>query len=138
MKYNVNESVEKIIEDMRKLTMLTGQLSVVHEETLYTWPLILFDNVQNVEIKYDISKDYTQEVGEGYVIYNIDISDDTNYTEEQFAKKSEILTGWVRNMLWNNIKVEVSTKIMGYTNSSKKPRKSMSSQDILEGNDGFE
>lgn len=138
MKYNVNESVEKIIEDMRKLTMLTGQLSVVHEETLYTWPLILFDNVQNVEIKYDISKDYTQEVGEGYVIYNIDISDDTKYTEEQFAKKSEILTGWVRNMLWNNIKVEVSTKIMGYTNSSKKPRKSMSSQDILEGNDGFE
>lgn len=138
MKYNVNESVEKIIEDMRKLTMLTGQLSVVHEETLYTWPLILFDNVQNVEIKYDISKDYTQEVGEGYVIYNIDVSDDTKYTEEEFTKKSEILTGWVRDMLWNNIKVEVSTKIMGYTNSSKKPRKSMSSQSILKDNDGFE
>jgi hypothetical protein len=119
MKYNIGESLEKIVEDMRKLTMLTGQLSSIHEETLYTWPLILFDNVQNVEIKYDLTKDYTQEVGEGYVIYSVDISEDTKYTEEEFAKKGEILTGWVRDMLWNNIKVEVSTKTMGYTNSSK-------------------
>lgn len=119
MKYNIDESLEKIVEDMRKLTMLTGQLSSIHEETLYTWPLILLDNVQNVEIKYDISKDYTQEVGEGYIIYSVDISEDTKYTEEEFAKRGEILTGWVRDMLWNNIKVEVSTKTMGYTNSSK-------------------
>ena len=119
MKYNIGASLEKIVEDMRKLTMLTGQLSSIHEETLYTWPLILFDNVQNVEIKYDLTKDYTQEVGEGYVIYSVDISEDTKYTEEEFAKKGEILTGWVRDMLWNNIKVEVSTKTMGYTNSSK-------------------
>ena len=119
MKYNIGESLEKIVEDMRKLTMLTGQLSSIHEETLYTWPLILFDNVQNVEIKYDLTKDYTQEVGEGYVIYSVDISEDTKYTEEEFAKKGEIVTGWVRDMLWNNIKVEVSTKTMGYTNSSK-------------------
>lgn len=119
MKYNIDESLEKIVEDMRNLTMLTGQLSSIHEETLYTWPLILFDNVQNVEIKYDFTKDYTQEVGEGYVIYSVDVSDDTKYTEEEFTKRGEILTGWVRDMLWNNIKVEVSTKTMGYTNSSK-------------------
>lgn len=119
MKYNIDESLEKIVEDMRKLTMLTGQLSSIHEETLYTWPLILFDNVQNVEIKYDLTKDYTQEVGEGYVIYSVDVSDDTKYTEKEFTKRGKILTGWVRDMLWNNIKVEVSTKTMGYTNSSK-------------------
>ena len=73
MKYNIDESIEKIVEDMRKLTMLTGQLSSVHEETLYTWPLILFDNIENIEIKYDLTKEYTQEAGEGYVIYKLDI-----------------------------------------------------------------
>jgi hypothetical protein len=119
MKYNIGESLESIVEDMRKLTMLTGQLSSIHEETLYAWPLVLFDNVQNIEIKYDLTKDYTQEVGEGYIIYSIDISDDTKYTEEEFAKRGEILTGWVRDMFWHNIKVEIQTKTQGYTNSSK-------------------
>jgi hypothetical protein len=117
--YNIGESLESIVEDMRKLTMLTGQLSSIHEETLYAWPLVLFDNVQNIEIKYDLTKDYTQEVGEGYIIYSIDISDDTKYTEEEFAKRGEILTGWVRDMFWHNIKVEIQTKTQGYTNSSK-------------------
>jgi hypothetical protein len=119
MKYDIGESVEKIVEDMRKLTMLTGQLSSIHEETLYAWPLILFDGVQNIEIKYDLTKEYTQEVGEGYVIYNLDISDDNILKEEDFHKRCEILTGWVRDMFWNNIKVEVETKTQGYSNSSK-------------------
>ena len=26
---------------------------------------------------------------------------------------------WVRNMLWNDIKVEIETKTKGYSNSSK-------------------
>lgn len=128
MRYNIDESVEKIVEDMRKLTMLTGQLSTVHEETLYTWPLILFHEVKNIEIKYDLTKDYTQEVGEGYVIYNIDISDNIQYTEEDFVKRSKILTDWVRDMLWNEIKVEVQTKLSGYSNTSLKPGKPMPNQ----------
>lgn len=119
MTYNIDESIEKIVEDMRKLTMLTGQLSTVHEETLYTWPLVLFGNVGNVEIKYDLTKDYTQEVGEGYIVYKIDMSDDVQYKEEEFVKKCEILTSWVRDMFWNNIKVEVETKTQNYSNSSK-------------------
>lgn len=119
MKYNIDENIEKIVEDMRRLTMLTGQLSSVHEETLYTWPLILFDNIQNVEIKYDLSKDYTQEVGEGYVIYNLDILPENDLEEEDFTRRCEMLTSWVRNMLWKDIKVEVETRLKGYTNSSK-------------------
>lgn len=119
MKYNIDESIEKIVEDMRKLTMLTGQLSSVHEETLYTWPLILFDNIENIEIKYDLTKEYTQEAGEGYVIYKLDILPENIPGDDLFYRRCEMLADWVRNMLWNNIKVEVSTKTMGYTNSSK-------------------
>jgi hypothetical protein len=128
MKYNINESVEKIVEDMRKLTMLTGQLSMAHEESLYAWALILFNDVENVEIKYDLTKDYTKEVGEGYVIYNLDIPVDKIPKEEEFHKRCEILARWVRDMFWNEIKVEVQTKLCGYSNTSLKPGKPMPNQ----------
>lgn len=123
MKYNIDESIEKIVEDMRKLTMLTGQLSSIHEESLYAWPLVLFDGIQNIEIKYDLTKDYTQEVGEGYMTYNLEISDDEILEEKDFHKRCEILTAWVRDMFWNNIKVEVVAKTQKYTNSSLKAGK---------------
>lgn len=119
MKYNIDESIEKIVEDMRRLTMLTGQLSSVHEETLYTWPLILFDNIENIEIKYDLTKEYTQEAGEGYVIYKLDILPENIPSDDLFYRRCEMLADWVRNMLWNDIKVEIETKTKGYSNSSK-------------------
>lgn len=119
MKYNIDESIEKIVEDMRRLTMLTGQLSSVHEETLYTWPLILFDNIENIEIKYDLTKEYTQEAGEGYVIYKLDILPKNIPGDDLFYRRCEMLADWVRNMLWNDIKVEIETKTKGYSNSSK-------------------
>lgn len=121
MKYNIGESVEKIVEDMRKLTMLTGQLSSIHEETLYTWPLVLFDNIQNIEIKYDLTKEYTQEVGEGYIRYIIDMPD-KDIDIEDFEKRCDILTGWVRDMFWKDIKVEVKTENMEYKDSSKEKK----------------
>jgi hypothetical protein len=119
MKYNIDESVGNIVEDMRKLTILTGQLSSVHEETLYTWPLVLFDNIENIEIKYDLTKEYTQRAGEGYVVYRLEISPENVPKEEEFVKLCKILTSWVRDMLWDDIKVDISTSIRGYTDSSK-------------------
>ena len=115
----MSENIEKILEDMRRLTMLTGQLSSVHEESIYSWPLILFDNVENIEIKYDLTKDYTQEVGEGYMIYKLDIAPENTPGEDLFNRRCEMLSDWVRYMLWNNIKVDVETETRSYSNSSK-------------------
>lgn len=113
------ETVEAMLEDMRKITMLTGEISSVHEESLQKWPYIIFDNVQNVEIKYDLTKEYTQETGEGYVIYRLEIPPENVPKEEEFVKLCKILTSWVRDMLWDDIKVDISTSIRGYTDSSK-------------------
>lgn len=113
------EAVSGILEDMRKITMLTGEISSVHEESLQKWPYIIFDNVQNVEIKYDLTKEYTQETGEGYVIYRLEIPPENVPKEEEFVKLCKILTSWVRDMLWDDIKVDISTSIRGYTDSSK-------------------
>lgn len=113
------EAVSGILEDMRKITMLTGEISSVHEESLQKWPYIIFNNIQNVEIKYDLTKEYTQETGEGYVIYSLEIAPEHVPKEEEFVKLCKILTSWVRDMLWDDIKVDISTSVRGYTDSSK-------------------
>ena len=81
--------------------------------------LILFDNIENIEIKYDLTKEYTQEAGEGYVIYKLDILPENIPGDDLFYRRCEMLADWVRNMLWNDIKVEIETKTKGYSNSSK-------------------
>lgn len=95
--------LEKQLEDMRKITMLTGQLSSVHEKTLKTWPMILYDCVGEIQIKYDLTKEYTQEVGEGYIKYYVDLEK----VPEGIKEKSKHLVLWSRNVFWNDIKIEV-------------------------------
>ena len=115
-------NTKEILDDLRNITMLTGELASVHEESLRNWPYVLFDDIKGVEIKYDLTKEYTKETGEGYVDYYIDFVTDevAKRPLEENDKKLDILTSWVRDMFWKEIKVIVyfnSEKF--YENSSK-------------------
>lgn len=97
--------------------MLTGTLSKVHEENLQKWPYIAFDNVVETEIKYDLSKDYTKENGEGYMTFYIDTAENNH----DIDKRGDHLTSWVRDMFWGDIQVAIVLNgIKKYSNSSKK------------------
>jgi hypothetical protein len=102
--------VEAILEDLRKITMLTGELSSVHQESLQSWPLILFDDVKNVEIKYDLTKDRIKEVGEGYIYFDIETNEKYEFKDEceKEIERSKILVDWVRDMFWPEIFVRVT------------------------------
>jgi len=113
-------NVKEILDDMRRITILTGEISSVHEESLKKWPYVVFDDVKDVQIKYDLTKDYTKEVGEGYVVFEIDMSEEKIPKDEDFKKRCEMIAQWARDMFWSEIKVEVITKLRGYTNSSIK------------------
>jgi len=109
-----NNDLEKILEDMRKITMLTGEISDVHEKNLKQWPYILFDNVQEVEIKYDLTKDRTKEVGQGYIQFDVT----TDLEQQHVEIKGDNLSKWARDMLWKEIEIRI--KINGeikYRNS---------------------
>jgi len=109
-------NTKEMLEDMRKLTMLTGSLSKVHEENLQKWPYIAFDDVVEAEIKYDLSKDYTKENGEGYMTFYID----TGHDQGNVKNRADHLTSWVRDMFWADIKVSVFLDGKEvYKNSSK-------------------
>lgn len=99
----MKDSVNKTLEDMRKITMLTGQLSSVHEQNLQTWPYIAFESVENAEIDYDLSKAYFEEVGQNRIEFNLKIAQ----SQEQVENRCKCLASWVRDMFWKEIAVTV-------------------------------
>lgn len=99
----INENIQEMIDDMRNITMLTGQISIVQEKTIKTWPSVAYDDVVGVEIKYDLTKDYVKENGEGYVKYYIN----TKNIPEDAEKRSKFLAHWIRDLFWKEIKIEV-------------------------------
>lgn len=111
--------IEEILEDLRKITMLTGELSKIHEDSMRKWPYILFDEVEDIEVKYDLTKQYTQEVGEGYMKFIVNMPDHVSYEDDDFEHRCNTLTNWVRDMFWPEIKVQVKTSRQEYENSSK-------------------
>ena len=108
-------NTEKILQDMRKITMLTGQISSVHEESLKKWPYIIFDDVESVEIDYNLSKEITKSEKEGYIVFKVrgPIAPKDDDSKENIKKRCESLSRWARDMLWPEIKIEV------YLNNSK-------------------
>jgi hypothetical protein len=101
---NVKNNVTGILEDMRKITMLTGEISSVHQNSLTKWPYIIFDDVQNVEIKYDLSQDTWRGFGQNWIQFHITASKNETLDLE---KRCEMLDSWVKDMLWNEIETTV-------------------------------
>lgn len=95
---------KEILDDMRRLTILTGEISTVHEKSLKNWPYVLFDGLVDMKIEYDLTKDYTKEVGEGFINFFIALED---IEVELFKERCETLSSWVRDMFWKEIKVGV-------------------------------
>lgn len=109
---------KKIIDDMRNITMLTGEISSLHIQNLQQWSFVAFDGVESVEIDYDLSKDTTQSAGEGFVYFNIDVEETAE--NDKLEERCKTLTSWVRDMFWPEIKVSVSFNgVSQYSNSTK-------------------
>jgi hypothetical protein len=99
------EYVEGILDDMRRITMLTGEISNVHEMSLKQWPYVLFEGVQHVSVSYDLTKQTALENGANHMSYTIyaPVVD-----EVQTKERSKILASWVRDMFWKEIDITVT------------------------------
>lgn len=101
---NIPKNAQNILEDMRKITILTGEISSIHEKSLSTWPYIVLDNVQNVEIKYDLSKATYENVGYNLIDFFVTLSDQD---VSDLEKRCETLKKWTQEMLWSEIEINV-------------------------------
>jgi hypothetical protein len=106
---NTPNNAKNILQDMKKITMLTGEISNIHEKSLLTWPYIVFDNIKNVEIKYDLTKSSKLDLGYNLVEFFIFTSDDSKQNIDNFEKRCETLKQWTEDMFWSEIKVRVYT-----------------------------
>lgn len=104
---NTQKNAKDIVEDMKKITMLTGEISNIHEKSLVTWPYIVFDNIKNVEIKYDLTKTTQLESGYNLVEFFVFTSDQNRQNIDNFEKRCETLKQWTEGMLWSGIEVRV-------------------------------
>ena len=50
------KQTESIIEDHKKMVIMTGSLSDFQLNNLKTWPFLLFDELETAEITYDFTK----------------------------------------------------------------------------------
>jgi hypothetical protein len=118
---NTVKNAESILEDMRRITMLTGEISSVHEKSLLTWPYVMFNNIENVEIKYDLSKSGHLEFGHNSIDFFITLSEENKKNIDNFEKRCETLKQWAESMLWSGIKVKVymNDSLEYLTNSDK-------------------
>jgi hypothetical protein len=122
------EQTQAILDDMRRITMLTGEISNVHEASLKKWPYIVFENVQSVSISYDLTKQTAIDNGYNHVVYNIFID---NPEDLLLESRSKILTEWIRDMFWNEIevKVTINKKVILHSIPNKKEENNGSNED---------
>lgn len=92
-----------ILDDLRKMVLVTGQLSSVHVNTLRSAPLVFFDNLDHVKISYNIdTENPVSSVVEFQLVFNSDhIKDDI------WEKRVDALKNTVKTILWKDIKINI-------------------------------
>ena len=98
---NNKNNVKNIIEDMKKITILTREISNIHEQSLKKWPYIVFDNISSVEIKYSLHKDNFEESFVNF--YLTSPQEDV----DNIKKRGDTISSWVRHMFWEDINISV-------------------------------
>ena len=122
-------NTQQILEDMRKITMLTGEISSIHELNLKNWIFVAFDGVDSLEIDYDLTKETTTANSEGFIDFKITANKiDLNDFQKQgeFGKRCDTLTAWVRDMFWPEIRVDMYLNGQKYYSDSSKTGEAIS------------
>lgn len=105
----MSEEQEKpsIVEEHKKMVIMTGNLSDFHMENLKKWPFILFDELERVDLTYDFTKLVAEEeqLSPGTVQYDFIFKQGTKLNREQTKKRLETLSLWTKFMFWKETEV---------------------------------
>jgi hypothetical protein len=103
------EQETTVVDDHKKMLIMTGNLSDFQLDNLKKWPFILFDQeLEKVEINYDFTKLIAEkeELSPGRVSFNFTFKKNTKLSRDETKKKLELLTLWTRFLFWKETKVE--------------------------------
>lgn len=118
-----NSALIKDIRDQAKLALASNRISDVQEKNLKMYPLIFFNEVKKATIDYDFTNDQTVDTeedkkkleikykfkklytGHFRVSYFLELDEKAN--EVNLDKRFIAIEGAVRNLFWNETKVQV-------------------------------
>lgn len=107
------ENTEKttIVDEHRKMVLMTGALSDFQLQNLKTWPFIIFQNdiLESANITYDFTKiiEDQEQLSPGTVQYDFVFKPNVKLNREETKKKLAMLTSWVRFMFWKETEVRI-------------------------------
>lgn len=105
----IPKEIEQKIREMAKLTILSNRINDVQEKNLKMFPLICFEGIQSVRIDYDFSRarpaENEPDISASIVSYYLNIPQSPKM--EDLEKRFEALEKCVRNIFWQDVKVEV-------------------------------
>ena len=103
------------IKDLAKAVLLSGNLSDIHIKNIQTYPLIIFNGVEEVEAHYDINTDRsTVRETPSFIEYHLTFKKGTRQPKkEELEKRMKYLTDAIATLLWTGIEVRVFNKKTG-------------------------
>lgn len=96
------DNAAEILNEHRKLMMITGKFSDFQIKNLETYPQIVFDNIKKIELEYDIQTTK----GAGFVKYKVRLKK----PQDNLEKRIDDLKSWVRHLLFKEVEVIVEIK----------------------------
>ena len=100
---------EQLIEEHKKMLLMSGNLSDFQLNNMKIWPSLLFDNIENVGISWDFNSAENEILGAGSVTYDFKFKKGglSGVGKEVKEKKREQLTLFTKFLFWKDTEVNI-------------------------------
>lgn len=97
---------QQMLEEHKKMLIMTGKISDFQIKNLKSWPFILFEGVETVNIKYNFTqseeiKEEVESICAGKVEFNIKL------IEAPDKERIKTLKHWTKFLFWKDTEVVV-------------------------------
>lgn len=107
--FDETTELENQVREMAQLTLLSNKINPIQEKNLKMYPMVYFNGVKKVTIKYDLSsrKSETDAPAQNmsFVVYDLEI--DESQDNSKLDLRFEHLERAVRNLFWNDIRIRL-------------------------------
>lgn len=110
MSEETKKEEQTIVDEHRKMVIMTGQLSDFQLTNLKQWAFIVFqENLEKANITYDFTKIVAEEeaLSPGVVQYDFYFKPGTKLVKADTKKRLEHLKTWVKFMFWKETEVRI-------------------------------
>jgi len=102
-----DENQQNIVDEHRKMVVMTGNLSEFQLKNMKAWPFIIFDDLSKVEINYDftniveVDKELEEAISAGSIEYDFYFKKEPPDPDLRLAQ----LILWTKYMFWEDTDV---------------------------------